>query len=145
MSGDARYAVRIATWQNDESALRSIRHAVFVVEQRVPEVLEWDDVDAKCVHALAFATDGAPIGCGRLLPDGHIGRMAVLSPWRGRGVGASLLATLTEYARERGHGQAILNAQVSAIPFYERYGYTATGEVFEEAGIAHRVMVRALR
>jgi predicted GNAT family N-acyltransferase len=145
MNGDTRYSVRIATWTNDEAALRAIRHAVFVVEQDVPEVLEWDDVDASCVHALALAPDGKPIGCGRLLPDGHIGRMAVLAAWRGRGVGATILATLTEQARERGHARTILNAQVNAIPFYERYGYAATSEVFEEAGIPHRVMVRTLR
>jgi predicted GNAT family N-acyltransferase len=145
MSGEPGCTIRLATWAADEAALRAIRHAVFVVEQRVPEALEWDEVDTRCVHALAHAGNGTPVGCGRLLPDGHIGRMAVLAPWRGRGVGAALLATLTEQARERGHARAVLNAQVSAVPFYARYGYEATGEAFEEAGILHRVMTRVLR
>ena len=64
-----------------------------------------------------------PIGCGRLLPDGHIGRMAVLSDWRGQGVGAALLVRLIELARERGDARVLLNAQTQAMPFYARYGF----------------------
>jgi len=69
----------------------------------------------------------------------------VLAVWRGRGVGAALLLRLVDLAREAGHGRAILNAQVSAMPFYARYGFTATGEAFEEAGILHRIMDRSFR
>ena len=70
--------------------------------------------------------------------------MAVLRPWRGRGVGAALLALLVELARERGHRRAILNAQKDAVPFYARYGFIVTGDEFEDAGIAHRIMERTL-
>ena len=114
------------------------------IEQHVPEALEWDDADAQSLHALALDGNGHAIGCGRLLADGHIGRVAVLSPWRGRGVGAALLALLTDAARSNGHRRAILNAQVDAIPFYARYGFVVTGDEFEEAGIAHRVMEKSL-
>jgi predicted GNAT family N-acyltransferase len=137
--------VRLVEWSAGEAALRAIRYAVFVVEQHVPEALEWDDMDARSTHALALAEDGTPIGCGRLLPTGYIGRMAVLAPWRCQGVGAALLLALVDLARERRYERAILNAQVQAMPFYARHGFVATGEQFDEAGIDHRVMARALR
>jgi predicted GNAT family N-acyltransferase len=140
-----QFGVRITDWAADEDALRAVRRAVFIVEQGVPENLEWDEVDRRCAHALAVDSRARPIGCGRLLPDGHIGRMAVLADWRGRGVGAALLLRLVELAREAGHPRAILNAQVSAVPFYARYGFAVTGEAFEEAGILHRIMARSLR
>jgi predicted GNAT family N-acyltransferase len=144
VSTSSEFSLRLADWTHDADALRAIRRTVFVVEQGVPEALEWDDADPLCAHALAYDGDGNPIGCGRLLPDGHIGRMAVLRPWRGRGVGAALLALLVELARERGHRRAILNAQKDAVPFYARYGFIVTGDEFEEAGIAHRIMDRML-
>ena len=134
------FTIRRVEWTDAEAELRAVRHAVFVVEQHVPEDLEWDEMDARSTHALAVLHDGAPVGCGRLLPDGYIGRMAVLRPWRRHGVGAALLLTLVDLARERGHARAILNAQVTAVPFYARHGFVATGEAFDEAGIDHRVM-----
>ena len=139
-----RFAVRILNWQDAERALRAVRHAVFVVEQRVPESLEWDDADARSLHALARDREDHAIGCARLLPDGHIGRVAVVAAWRRRGVGSALLRVLVDAARERGHTRVILNAQVDAMPFYERHGFVAIGGVFDEAGIAHRVMERGL-
>ena len=139
------FTVRLASWREDREALAGIRRAVFIVEQRVPENLEWDDVDAHCVHALALDTRGTPIGCGRLLPDGHIGRMAVLAAWRGRGVGDALLTHLMEVARDRGDARVVLNAQVQAMPFYARHGFAPDGPPFDEAGIPHQAMALALR
>lgn len=124
--------------------LRAIRTAVFVDEQRVPEALEWDGVDGDCIQVLARAADGTPVGTGRLLPDGHIGRMAVLKPWRGKGAGAALLQELIAAARERGHASARLSAQCHAIGFYRRFGFEVTGEEYLEAGIPHRAMRLAL-
>ena len=143
MSGVA-YTVRLAQWARDEAALKAVRHDVFIVEQRVPANLEWDDVDRECVHALALDAQGKAIGCGRLLPDGHIGRMAVRREWRGRGVGASLLRELIDAARDRGHARVVLNAQVQAMPFYARFGFAACGAPFDEAGIPHQAMERTL-
>jgi predicted GNAT family N-acyltransferase len=142
MSTDV-FALRTVRWQEAEDRLRRVRHAVFVVEQGVPESLEWDDADGVSLHALAVDADGAPIGCARLLPDGHIGRVAVLRAWRRRRVGAALLARLIGEARARGDPRVVVNAQFEAMPFYARYGFVATGDVFEEAGISHRVMERA--
>lgn len=142
---DARYTLRVCQWSDAADALRRIRYDVFVVEQGVPEVLEWDDADRRSIHALAEDGAGRAIGCARLLPDGHIGRVAVLASWRRRGVGSALLMRLVDEARHRADARAIVNAQVDAMPFYARHGFVASGDVFEEAGIAHRVMELALR
>jgi len=139
------FSVRLAAWPRDADALRAIRHAVFVVEQNVPEAQEWDGSDAESTHAIAADTAGMPIGCGRLLRDGHIGRMAVLREYRGCGVGAALLARLVALAGERGNDRAILNAQTHALPFYARFGFMPKGSEFTEAGIPHRTMTLALR
>ncbi len=138
------FSIRIGEWSRVAAQLRKVRHDVFVVEQRVPEVLEWDDADAHSIHALAVDADGAPIGCARLLVDGHIGRVAVVAGWRRCGVGTAVLRALVEEARKRGDAGVIVNAQVAAMPFYARHGFVATGDVFDEAGIAHRVMELAL-
>lgn len=147
MSADpvSAFEVRACAWADAAAALRRVRHDVFVVEQRVPEMLEFDASDEACVHALATDTAEAPIGCARLLDDGHIGRVAVVRDWRRRGVGASLMACLIERARLRGDRGVVVNAQVAAMRFYERLGFTPTGATFDEAGIPHRVMTRAFR
>jgi predicted GNAT family N-acyltransferase len=134
------YTVRLTDWTQDGAALREVRSAVFVIEQAIPESLEWDAADAVSVHVLAVAADGTFVGCGRLLPDGHIGRMAVLRAWRGRGVGAALLATLVDLARMRGHTAALLHAQTHALDFYAKQGFVPTGKVFVEAGLPHQTM-----
>ncbi len=139
MSRSAAFDVRLVAWDEAHAALESVRRAVFVVEQHVPEALEWDEADAVSQHALASA-DGVPIGTARLLPDGHIGRIAVLRTWRGRGVGAALLTAMIEAARERGFATVLLNAQVQALDFYRRFGFVAEGEVFPDAGIPHQAM-----
>ena len=99
-----------------------IRFAVFVEEQGVPREIELDEMDAACIHALAYL-DGKAIGTGRLLPDGHIGRMAVLKEWRGHGVGSRILNALVEQARRRGDREVALSAQVHALAFYRAHGF----------------------
>ena len=143
MSGG--FGVRPADFERDFDALRRIRVGVFCIEQNVDEALEWDGIDGDCEHALAVDAAGDAIGCGRLLPDGHIGRLAVVSGWRGRGVGSALLRHFVALARERGHAIARLNAQTHAIPFYEAHGFAITGEPYDDAGIPHREMSKPLR
>lgn len=142
---EPRFRVRLADWATDGRALAQLRHTVFVVEQKVPAELEWDGIDEACRHALAEDLQGAAIGCGRLLPDGHVGRMAVLAGWRRAGVGGAILERLVGLARELGHAEVVLNAQVHALPFYAGHGFAGRGPEFSEAGIPHREMVRALR
>ena len=136
------FSIELCDWLQGEQRLRVVRHAVFVVEQQISDELEWDGIDPDCRHALALDAEGRPVGCGRLLPDGHIGRMAVLAAWRGRGVGSALLMRLIELARASGHARTILNAQTSAMPFYARHGFSAVGATYMEAGIPHQTMER---
>jgi predicted GNAT family N-acyltransferase len=145
MKNKDAFVVRRATWAADRVALSAIRREVFVVEQHVLEHEEWDDRDAVSVHVIALASDGSAIGTGRLLPDGHIGRMAVQKPWRGRGVGSALLTELIAMARGRGFSETRLNAQTHALAFYCKHGYTTLGEEFMEAGIPHYEMRLVLK
>ncbi len=138
------FFVRLCDWDAARVQARGIRELVFVREQGVPLELEWDEHDPHCDHALAYAADGSAVGTGRLLPDGHIGRMAVLKEWRAMGVGALLLQALIERARLRRHARVCLNAQTSAAGFYRRYGFEVSGPEFMEAGIPHVPMHRDL-
>ena len=139
MSGATTFDIQTVPWPAHAVTLQAIRHAVFVVEQHVPEEDEWDDQDSASQHVLAFA-DGVPVGTGRLLPDGHIGRMAVLKPWRGQGVGRALLTALLAMARQAGFIEAVLHAQTHALNFYKKQGFLESGPEFMEAGIPHCVM-----
>jgi predicted GNAT family N-acyltransferase len=127
-------------------AAQAIRRRVFIEEQHVPEEIEMDSDDAQAFHALAIL-DGEPAGCGRYVAHGDyvkIGRMAVLQELRAQGIGRRILEFLMSTARERGYRRAILHAQLSAEGFYLKNRYASVGAVFEEAGILHRKMERAL-
>lgn len=138
-------AVEIVSWEEAATALRVVRTAVFIREQQVPEELEWDQFDAVSVHALAVNNAGQPVGTARLLPDGHIGRMAVLKEWRGQGLGSALLTKLLQVLVKRHQFQAQLHAQTSAILFYKKFGFEIVGEEFIEAGIPHVKMTLSIK
>jgi predicted GNAT family N-acyltransferase len=140
----ADFSILLTDWAREQARLSQVRRAVFIDEQGVPEALEWDADDAGALHILAIDGAGQAIGCARLLPDGHIGRMAVLPAWRGRGVGRALLATVINAAQARGHSTLLLSAQTHAADFYARAGFVAIGAVYEEAGIPHVAMLKKL-
>lgn len=131
--------IRPAIWLRDGDALADIRRRVFIEEQQVPAALEWDGEDARAQHWLALR-DRQPLGTVRLLADGHIGRMAVLLEARRNGVGSRLLRAAIDAARSQCLHEVYLHAQVQALGFYARHGFVAEGEVFMDAGIAHRAM-----
>jgi predicted GNAT family N-acyltransferase len=135
--------IDLMPWSEAREEASRIRFAVFVEEQRVPREIELDARDAECIHALA-RLDGRAVGTGRLLPDAHIGRMAVLKECRAMGVGSRILESLVQRARERGDSEVVLSAQVHALAFYARHGFSAFGEAYEEAGIPHQDMRRRL-
>lgn len=136
------FGIEAGDWSSLASRAGSVRRTVFVEEQHVPPELEMDSHDAECRHVLACDAKGMAIGTGRLLPDGHIGRMAVLAGWRGKGVGRALLERLLEEAKSVGMTKLILNAQTSAIGFYRRFGFEELGPEYFEAGLPHRTMQR---
>lgn len=138
------YSIRMVAWEDEASILRHIRTMVFIHEQQVPADLEWDEFDAISLHMLALNSDGQAVGTARLLPDCRIGRMAVLNEWRGKGIGSAMMRRILEEINHRKMPQAMLNAQTSAIQFYEKFGFQVSGNEFMEAGIPHVKMVLQL-
>ncbi len=115
---------------------RAIRQSVFIDEQQVPVALEWDAADATAMHLLA-RLDGQSLACARVLPDGHIGRMAVLAAWRGRGVGEALLLQAIQVCRQLGVSHARLSAQTHAVGFYQQAGFEVCSAPYLDANILH--------
>lgn len=136
--------ILIKPWLEAEKEAYAIRKAVFIDEQGVPEALELDEFDPIAEHALAYL-GGNCIGTARLIVlsdrEGRIGRMAVLPAFRKQGIGGQLLGALLESSQTQGLVRLTLHAQLSAIPFYAQFGFTAQGDVYDEAGIAHRDMI----
>lgn len=141
MSPAVDISVRTARWQADENAIAQLRRRVFIQEQGVPEAMEWEPQDAACQWFVAVAPgEEGVVACGRLTAEGRIGRMAVLAPWRRRGVGSALLAVILEAARARGLDRVFLSAQTHAQGFYTRFGFRAQGDEYLDAGIPHQTM-----
>lgn len=137
----------IFRWGAPETeAAKRIRFEVFCGEQKVPEELELDDIDAIATHVLLLDDGGKPCGTGRLFPNyddpmaGRIGRMAVLASARGRGCGSKVLTALIAEGIRRSYERFVLDSQVHAIPFYERHGFQVEGPEHMDAGIPHRMM-----
>ena len=147
-SGQSMVDVRVGTWAELAESARAIRMAVFIDEQKIPADMEWDDGDEDAVHAVALNHLGRALATGRMLEHvpgvAKIGRMAVVAGSRHSGVGRAVLDALLNAARSRGDREAVLHAQISAAPFYERAGFTRRGPVFDETGIAHVEMLRTL-
>ena len=132
----------LGDWETCKADAQDIRYEVFVVEQGVPVEMEWDEMDAVCLHAVAYDSNDRASATGRLLPDGHIGRMAVRKEARGGGIGGHILGALMAEAQKRGDRAVMLNAQTQAEAFYQRFGFAREGEEFMEAGIPHIAMRR---
>ena len=133
-AGKPMIDVRLGGWDELGAQAQPIRNAVFVQEQQIPAEMEWDSADAHCVHALAVNHFGMALGTGRLLE--HVPGVAK--------IGRAVLDALMAHARERGDREVLLHAQMSAVPFYLNAGFATRGESFDEAGITHVEMVRAL-
>jgi predicted GNAT family N-acyltransferase len=133
--------VHLLPWGQAQARTHPIRLAVFVEEQGVPEELELDEDDPLAWHALA-ERDGLAIGTARLQQNGKIGRLAVLHAYRRQGVASAILNTLLDFGRQHGIEHFYLHAQIEALAFYERFGFKANSPVFNEAGIAHRMMIK---
>jgi YbgC/YbaW family acyl-CoA thioester hydrolase len=147
-AGDAMAQVATGSWTELGADAARIRTDVFVDEQRIPAELEWDEADAGALHAVARNRLGQALATGRLLQPrpgvAQIGRMAVHRALRGSGLGRQVLLALVAAALARGDGEVLLHAQRSAEDFYAGLGFTPRGEPFDEAGISHIEMVRAL-
>lgn len=131
------FTVSLVCWHDGEPLLRSVREAVFINEQGVPADLEWDGFDKTCRHALALSHQGDAIGSGRILANGHIGRIAVLPQWRKMKVGTAIMEALLDYARAHDFKQVDVDAQTYAMPFYRSFDFVEEGKEFMDAGLPH--------
>lgn len=127
-------------WKTYQHEAERVRAMVFIAEQKVPRELEFDEDDKTAEHFISFDARHMVTGCARLLDNGRIGRVAVLRPFRGRGIGEAVMKTVLERAKARGMKDVHLAAQVQTMPFYERLGFEPFGDEFDEAGIPHRMM-----
>ena len=139
------FTVHLVSWHNGEPLLRAVREAVFIQEQGVPAHLEWDGLDEVSQHILALSASGDAIGCGRITPDGKVGRIAVLPAWRRKRVGSAILEAVLDYAHSRDYQVLELNAQIAAVKLYQRYNFTEVGEEFMDADIPHIKMQLTLQ
>lgn len=133
--------------QHHEHDWHMIREEVFIKEQGFQH--EFDEIDASAVHLVIYHND-QPVGCGRIYPDAqtdgtwHLGRLAVLSPYRKDGYGKRILQALELEAKTRGATKIVLSAQIQAKPFYEKCGYTGFGEQYLDEHVAHQDMRKSL-
>jgi predicted GNAT family N-acyltransferase len=138
------FTVSLVTWHDAEPLLKSIRENVFIVEQGVPAALEWDGLDDGARHALAISHQGDAIGCGRMLSNGHIGRICVLPQWRKQKVGTAIMEALLAYANNHNYPGVDVDAQTYAMPFYRTFDFVEHGDVFMDAGLPHIKMALKL-
>ncbi len=137
------WRLELGNWSTWQASAAPIRLEVFVHEQHVPLEEEIDALDAACVHAVAFDSHGRALATGRLLPDGHIGRMAVLKAVRGQGLGSAVLQALMQQAQQKGFAEVVLSAQTHAQQFYARHGFVPEGAEYLDANIPHVLMRKA--
>ena len=137
------FEVEIANWTTDANDLKAIRTTVFIEEQNVPVELEWDGLDSDCTHFIVRSNSKA-IATARLKPDGQIGRMAVLKPYRGLGIGSKLLNAVLTHATETSFAAVFLHAQIQVVGFYQQFGFISEGDEFMDAGIPHRAMYKKI-
>ncbi len=131
------FTVSLIGWHDGEPLLKSIRETVFIRELGVPETTEWDGLDESCRQALALSLQGEAIGCGRMLPDGHIGHIAVLPQWRRQKAGTAIMEALLDYARAHDYPQVSVDVPSRYAPFYRSIGFAEQGEAFMAAGLPH--------
>ena len=114
----------------------NIRTTVFVDEQGIDARIDFDGLDEVATHVLVLSQNKA-IATGRMLDDGHIGRIAVLKEYRKQGVGAKVLQALLVNAQAKGFVRVYLGSQIHAADFYKKLGFSICGEVFMDAGLEH--------
>ena len=137
------FVISIVDFNTYCKEIKEIRKKVFIKEQKVPKNLEWDGLDSEAKHALVKKRDNF-IGTGRVFPDGHIGRVAVIKSYRGQGIGKKIINKLVETAINDGLDEVWLSSQCNAVGFYKKIGFSEFGEIFQEAGINHIKMKKSI-
>ena len=134
---------RIVTYKSGEEHIRKIRENVFVKEQGVPADIEIDGLDPVARHVLVFDAEEV-IGTGRMLLDGHIGRIAVKKHYRGKGIGTIIINELVRVAGNLQLPEVWISSQCHAKAFYQKLGFFEVGDIYQEADIYHIKMQKNL-
>ena len=145
------HTIHLTNWQVHHADLIKIRTDVFMHEQYVSPIDEWDGLDEQAQHFLVRSSTEQAVGCARLLLEEHngralcnIGRVAILKPFRGQGLGHELMAFIIDYCKKIAQGSTIyLHAQIDRRHFYEALGFVVQGDEFMDAGIPHISMYLA--
>jgi predicted GNAT family N-acyltransferase len=138
------FRVELKEWEEARTVAGPIRYTIFLEEKDAPPGIEPDELDPQCIHGIAYDESGKAVGTGRLLPDGQLGRMAVLKDWRRRGAGAALVEALIEEARRRGQKEITVLAALQSAEFYRSLGFVAEGKVVKEGTVLQQKMRKAL-
>ncbi|MDC8830834.1 GNAT family N-acetyltransferase [Alteromonas gilva] len=135
------YKVQRVLWQEAQAQLKSLRKAVFVLEWRLPESAEFDELDNKAFHVLLLSQDDHPIATARLTQHGEIGRIAVLPKHRNTSVYNTLFAALLKQATSQNIEQIHVQSALDRVEYHRQKGFKPVGPVFMEAGIPMQKMV----
>lgn len=144
---ETEVSCRVAESEAERQAAYDLRLSVFCDEQGVDPEAEFDGLDGEAIQIVALDDEAAVVGTCRVLVDGgecRIGRMAVRKAKRKQGIGARLVEVAEAAALDAGARRVTLHAQRTAEHFYAGCGYIAEGETFEEEGIPHVVMTKAI-
>lgn len=134
--------LRVPAFSSLCNAAFAVRREVFVWEQNVPESLEHDEYDFTAIHFVAIL-EGEVVGTLRVIEmaeHAKIGRVAVRQRWRKRGVAKAMMQQAMQVLRAAGQERFYLTAQTDKLALYEKLGFTAFGEVFDDAGMPHMAM-----
>jgi predicted GNAT family N-acyltransferase len=141
--------IKTCLFDHEGAAIRRIRTSVFQEEQGIDPALEWDGLDQQSVHLIATVRgDSAGVARLREIPGSShlkLERLAVLPAYRRQGIGAKIVQTAIAYSQSQGYTTLLLHAQLPTVEFYKQLGFTAVGEPFEEAAIAHLKMEQTLK
>ena len=135
--------IRTGSWAELQSDAKPIREQVFIQEQQIAAVDEWDAQDEISQH-FAVCDGEQVIATARLLPNHSIGRVAVLASYRGQGIGKLLMQEIIQQARIQQRPLLQLSSQVHAMSFYQALGFQVCGEAYMDCGIPHIDMQMSL-
>ncbi len=133
-----------ASWQESCDEILAIRHKVFVIEQHFNENILCDLHDLNGIHIISRNVEGLVIAVGRLSLEGRIGRIAVLLPYRGVGIGSKILSELVKIGHFHKLNNISLNAELDNIHFYDTHHFMASGPVYMKKGVPHQMLTRKL-
>ena len=130
------------SWQSSSNEILAVRHKVFMIEQHFDSKILCDLQDQDCYHLVVRNAEGLVIATGRLSPQGRIGRIAVLLPYRGAGIGSKILSELVKIGHSHKLQNISLNAELDNMHFYDSQHFMASGPVYMKQGVPHQMLTR---